>query len=261
MAFVIISRFGTGSAQSSETKTMKHQTVTMTILYDNYPYDARLKTAWGFSCLIEIEGRTILFDTGGEGRILLHNMKALNIDPKDIDTIVLSHIHGDHTGGLEELLKEKSEWDIYIPESFTQGFDRAVKKHGATVVRVHASREICPGMILVNETGYGTEEQFLLMETDKGAILMTGCAHPGIVNIVKRAKTTTSKNIYMVLGGWHLSHVSGGEIKKVVEAFQKRGVQKVSPCHCTGDRAMEVFKSAYGDDFITAGVGKIFKIE
>ncbi len=102
----------------AESKDFKNHLMTMTILYDNNPYDHRLKTAWGFSCLIEFKGKAILFDTGRDGRILLENMKILNKDPKAINTVILSHIHGDHTGGLESLLREKSNSRIYVPESF-----------------------------------------------------------------------------------------------------------------------------------------------
>ncbi|KYH38709.1 MAG: hypothetical protein AYL28_002660 [Candidatus Bathyarchaeota archaeon B23] len=75
------------------------------ILYDNNPYDPRLEISWGFSCLLNLNQTTILFDTGGDGRLLLNNMKRLGIDPREVDIIVLSHIHGDHVGGLNAVLE------------------------------------------------------------------------------------------------------------------------------------------------------------
>ena len=72
----------------------------LTIVYDNNPSDERLVTAWGFGCYINADNVTILFDTGGDPEILLKNMAELNLDLKSIDVIVLSHIHGDHVGGL-----------------------------------------------------------------------------------------------------------------------------------------------------------------
>lgn len=80
----------------------------LTILYDNNAYDVRLKSSWDFWCLIEVPEKTILFDTGGNAEILLYNMKVLNKDLEMVDMTVLSHIHGDHTGGLWGLLEEKS---------------------------------------------------------------------------------------------------------------------------------------------------------
>jgi len=233
----------------------------LTILYDNNPYDYRLKSSWGFSCLIELEGKTVLFDTGGDGEILLYNMRVLNRDPKTIDMIVLSHIHGDHTGGLWSLLQEKSTLKVYIPDSFPQEFEQRVKKYGVEVVRVDASLEIDRGIYSTGEMDHGIKEQSLIINTSKGMILITGCAHPGIIEIIKQAKTVARKDIYMVIGGWHLSSVGEREIKGIIEAFLRMGIQKVAPCHCTGDRALAMFKNEYGENFIKAGVGRIINIE
>jgi 7,8-dihydropterin-6-yl-methyl-4-(beta-D-ribofuranosyl)aminobenzene 5'-phosphate synthase len=232
----------------------------LTILYDNNPYDYRLKSSWGFSCLIELEEKTVLFDTGGDGEILLYNMRILNKDPKIIDMIILSHIHGDHTGGLWSLLREKPTMKVYIPESFPQEFEQRVKKYGAEVVKVDAPLEIDRGIYSTGEMDHGIKEQSLIINTSKGMILITGCAHPGIIEIIKKAKTLAMEDIYMVIGGWHLSSAGEREIKGIIDAFQRMGIQKVAPCHCTGDRAMAMFKSEYGENFIKAGAGCIIKL-
>jgi 7,8-dihydropterin-6-yl-methyl-4-(beta-D-ribofuranosyl)aminobenzene 5'-phosphate synthase len=245
----------------SESKDLENRPVTFAILYDNNAYDYRLKSAWGFSCLIEFGRKNILFDTGGDGRTLLENMKILNKDPKAIDIVVLSHIHGDHTGGLGSLLREKSNLKIYVPESFPQDYDRATKDYRATVVRINAPLEICQGLHSTGEMGDGIKEQSLLIDTAKGSIVVTGCAHPGIIEIIRKAKMITRKDIYMVIGGWHLSSAGEREIKAIIDAFLRMGIQKVAPCHCTGDRAMAMFKSEYGENFIKAGVGRIIEIE
>jgi len=231
----------------------------LTILYDNNSYDYRLQSSWGFSCLIELEEKTILFDTGGDGEILLYNMRVLNKDPKTIDMIVLSHIHGDHTGGLWSLLREKSTLKVYIPASFPQEFEQRAKKFGGEVVRVDASLEIDRGIYSSGEMDHGIKEQSLIINTSKGMILITGCAHPGIIEIIKEAKSIAKEDIYMAIGGWHLSSAGGREIRGVIEAFLGMGIQKVGPCHCTGDRAMAIFKSEYGKNFIKAGAGAIIK--
>jgi 7,8-dihydropterin-6-yl-methyl-4-(beta-D-ribofuranosyl)aminobenzene 5'-phosphate synthase len=233
----------------------------LTILYDNNPYDYRLKSSWGFSCLIELEEKTILFDTGGDGEILLYNMRILNKDPKTIDIIVLSHIHGDHTGGLWSLLREKPTLKVYIPESFPQEFEQRVKKYGAEVVRVDAPLEIDRGIYSTGEMGHGIREQSLIVSTPQGMVILTGCAHPGIVEVIKKAKAIAGPNIYMAMGGFHLSSRSRKEIQEVIHSFLGMKVQKVAPCHCTGDLAVALFKSAYGSDFIQAGVGRIIHVE
>ncbi len=232
-----------------------------TILYDNNPYDYRLKSSWGFSCLIELWEKTILFDTGGDGEILLYNMRVLNKDPKIIDMAVLSHIHGDHTGGLWSLLRERSPLKVYILASFPEEFEQRVKKYGGEVVRVDASLEIDRGIYSTGEMDYGIKEQSLIIKTSKGMILITGCAHPGIIEIIIKAKTITRENIYMAIGGWHLSSAGEREIKGIIDTFLRMGIQKVAPCHCTGDRAMAMFKREYRENFIKAGVGKIILIE
>ena len=231
----------------------------LTILYDNNPYDYRLKSSWGFSCLIELWEKTILFDTGGDGEILLYNMRVLNKSPKTIDMVVLSHIHGDHTGGLWSLLRERSPLKIYIPASFPQEFEQRVKKYGGEVVRVDDSLEIDRGVYSTGEMDHGMKEQSLVIKTSKGMILITGCAHPGIVEIIKKAKTIAKEDIFMVIGGWHLYSAGEREIRGIIDTFLRMGIQKVAPCHCTGDRAMAMFKREYGENFIKAGTGCIIK--
>jgi len=233
----------------------------LTILYDNNPYDYRLKSSWGFSCLIELWEKTILFDAGGDGEILLYNMRVLNKDPKIIDMVVLSHIHGDHTGGLWSLLRERSPLKVYIPASFPKEFEQRVKKYGGEVVRVDASLEIDRGVYSTGEMDHGIKEQSLVIKTSKGMILITGCAHPGIVEIIQKAKTIAKEDMYMVIGGWHLSSAGEREIKGIIDTFLRMGIQRVAPCHCTGDRAMGIFKREYRENFIKAGVGKIILIE
>lgn len=137
------------------------------ILYDNNVYDYRLKSSWGFACLVELEEKTILFDTGGDGEILLYNMRVLNKDPKTIDMIVLSHIHGDHTGGLWGLLRENPMQKVYIRNSFSQEFERRVKDHGAEVVRVEAPLEIDHGIYSTGEMDHGIKEQSLLIHSGR----------------------------------------------------------------------------------------------
>jgi 7,8-dihydropterin-6-yl-methyl-4-(beta-D-ribofuranosyl)aminobenzene 5'-phosphate synthase len=231
----------------------------LTIVYDNNPYDYRLKSSWGFSCLIELEEKTVLFDTGGDGAILLYNMRVLNKDPKTIDVIVLSHIHRDHTGGLWSLLQERPTMKVYIPKSFPKEFEQRAKDYGAEVVRVDGSLKLDRGIYSTGEIDHGIKEQSLLINTRNGMILITGCAHPGIVNILEKAKTIARKDIYMLVGGWHLSSADEREIKRMIEALLRMGVKRVAPCHCTGDRAIAMFKREYRENFIKAGAGSVIK--
>jgi len=233
--------------------------LTLTIVYANNEYDERLKTAWGFSCLVERGDLTLLFDTGGDAETLLSNMATLGLDPAAIDTIVLSHIHGDHVGGLGGILAVNEETTVYLPRSFPASFKEQAKAH-ARVVEVHEPMEIADGIYTTGELGNGIIEQSLVLVTRRGWVVITGCAHPGIVGMLHHAKQIGGNEIYLAIGGFHLSVASRREIKDIIADFRRLGVQKVAPCHCTGDRAMAMFAAEYGEDFIEAGVGRVLEI-
>jgi len=229
--------------------------LTITTLYDNYLWTEGLTTDWGFAALIELDSTTILFDTGTKDSILLGNIDKLGLKPESVDYVVLSHYHGDHTGGLFSFLEKWGAKKLYLPQSFPAGFKEKVGKYGE-VVEVGDSAKICDHVYTTGELGTSIIEQSLIIETSKGFILITGCAHPGIVDIIKRAKELTPQEAYLVLGGFHLSAKSDRELDNIIGAFRALGVKKVSPTHCTGDQAIEKFRNEYGEDFIRNGVGK-----
>ncbi|MCD6565955.1 MAG: MBL fold metallo-hydrolase, partial [Bacteroidales bacterium] len=119
---------------NKESKIVEKNTIIMTVLYDNYVYSEGTKNAWGFSCFIEGTEKNILFDTGGEGKVLMHNIDKLNINPESVETIVISHNHWDHTGGLFTFLEKKSGIPVYLPHSFPGEFIDKVKDAGASVI-------------------------------------------------------------------------------------------------------------------------------
>jgi 7,8-dihydropterin-6-yl-methyl-4-(beta-D-ribofuranosyl)aminobenzene 5'-phosphate synthase len=233
--------------------------VSITVVYDNNAYDPRLQTAWGFGCLIKRGETTILFDTGGDGAVLLSNMAALDLEPRDVDVVVLSHIHGDHTGGLSSLLASGAQPTVYVPRSFPASFKARVRAQ-ANLVEVGEAVEITDGVYTSGEMGSGLIEQALVLSTAQGLVVVTGCAHPGVVEMVRRAKEVGGDEIYLVLGGFHLGGASKGKIEEIIADFQRLGVQTVAPCHCTGGRALSLFREAFGEDFIRNGVGKILVV-
>ncbi len=233
---------------------------TLTILYDNNPYDPKLRTAWGFSCLVSLDGATILFDTGGDGRLLAENMAKLGVDIRSIQAVVLSHIHGDHTGGLDAVLEKNNNVTVFLPASFTSNFKADVKRHGSAVVEVYEAVKVHDCVATTGVLGRAIEEQSLMVETSRGLVLVTGCAHPGIVNIVRRAKELTGEEIHLVVGGFHLASKSEEEINRIITQMKELGVRKVAPCHCSGDPARRLFKEAFIANYIEAGVGKVIQI-
>ena len=233
--------------------------MTITVVYDNNPYDPRLQTAWGFGCLVEIGEKTILFDTGGDGVTLLRNVVTLEIEPTSIDTIVLSHVHADHTGGLTSLFAMGVRPTVYVPRSFPSDFKSRVWAY-AELVEVQQVANIANGIYSTGEMGTGIVEQALVLSMTKGLAVVTGCAHPGISEIVRRAKEIGGDKICLVLGGFHLDGANEERIKEIITDFQRLGVRKVAPCHCTGNRAIALFREAYGEGFIQNGVGQVTEI-
>lgn len=242
--------------ESLEEKKKEASEITLISIYDNYQINPELKTAWGFGLVIETPFEKILFDTGSDSSVLLFNMKKLGIDPKSIDKVVISHIHGDHLGGLEGFLEENNKVTVFIPNSFPDSIRNMIKSYKADFVNVSDSIKISDFIFSTGELYGPPEEQSLVINSKKGLIVITGCAHPGIVNVVKKAKEMfPEKNIYLVLGGFH--HPP----KKVVYELKKLKVEKVAPSHCSGDLIIEAFKEEYKENFIKNGVGRIIEIE
>jgi len=236
-------------------------TINITIIYDNYPFDGLLKTEWGFSCLVEGFERKVLFDTPGDGAMLLTNMRKLKIDPKEIDMIFLSHEHQDHTGGIQDILAQNNRAIVYLLKSFSKGIKNLVNDSVAETVEVTSPTYLCSRIATTGELGVAIKEQSLVLETEKGLVIITGCAHPGIVNIIGKVKRDFGQDIYLVLGGFHLGITSDTKLKQIVKQFRKIGVEKVGPCHCSGERCRKLFLDEYETDFIEVGVGKIIEIE
>ena len=173
---------------------------------------------------------TLLFDTGANGDILLGNMKTLNIDPKKIQAVMLSHDHWDHTGGLGGLLKLNPKVTVYKPTYSNK------------------PQQIFPGLMT---TGYlssetGILEQSLLCKTAKGQVVITGCSHPGLENFLGIARKLGK--VYMVLGGFH-----GFDKFDALE-----GISIIMPCHCTS-HSQEI-QRLFPDAYTSGGVGKLIEL-
>ena len=226
------------------------------IMYDNNQYLKELETAWGFSCFIKSTEQNILFDTGGDGNILLRNMEKIEIDPSEIDIIFLSHIHNDHVGGLQDILNKNSNVVVILPKSFPESFKEAIINRGVDIIEVHKPQSINSNCFSTGELGTWIKEQSLIINTDNGIIIITGCAHPGIAEIVKHSKNQLKEDVLMVMGGFHISGTSEKEIVDLISNFKTMGVKYATPCHCSGDDARKLFSQKYGSKYINIGVGK-----
>ena len=233
--------------------------LTITVVYDNNPYKQELETDWGFAAFITGTNKTILFDTGG-GRLLLDNMEKLAIKPDRVDVVVLSHIHGDHTGGLGSFLEKNPNVTVYLPVSFPKKFKDNARNSGAKIIEVKESLQICENVYSTGQLGKWLKEQSLIVRTDKGLVVITGCAHPGIVNIVNKAKELMKDDILLVMGGFHLEWATKGRIEKIISAFKQLGVRYVGPCHCSGHKARSLFEKHFGSNYINIGAGKVITL-
>jgi len=231
----------------------------ITILYDNYSHDPRLQTGWGFAALIEYRDQTILFDTGADAPTLLANMRALAIDPQRIEAVALSHAHSDHTGGLAGLLETGARPTVHLLPSFPASFQRGIGTT-VTLTEVTPGQQIGEGVFTTGEVSGAIPEQALIVESGLGLVVVTGCAHPGVLEMIERARALRGKKVHLVLGGFHLRGKSAAELQAIVAAFRRLGVERVAPCHCTGDPAIQLFRDEYLDDFVPVGVGRIIVV-
>ena len=230
--------------------------ISIVVVFDNYRHRKDLRGSWGFACVVRGAEKTILFDTGGDGAILMGNLEKLQIKPQDIDAVVLSHAHRDHTRGLKAFLVANPRVEVYVPRSFPESFKAGVRATGAKLIEVSAAQEICEGVWSTGEAGEDVIEESLVLRTDRGLILITGCAHPGIVSILEKAKKLLGGGaVLLVMGGFHLRSESEAGLKNIIRRFKELGVRRAGPSHCSGDRTRELFKKEYGGDFLPIGVG------
>jgi len=237
-------------------KETRNNSIELIVVFDNYPGEPQLETSWGFGCVIRGLSQTILFDTGGQGDVLLGNMQALEVRPEEIDAVVLSHIHGDHVGGLSDFLQHNNDVSVFLPAAFPESFKERVRQAGAAVVETTGPREICPGAHTTGVLGADIKEQGLYIETSEGVAVVTGCAHPGVVQIAKAAREASGRPVYAVLGGFHLGGVSASQIANVIDKLKALGVKKAGPCHCSGDETRKMMHRAFGPGYLNVNVGR-----
>lgn len=212
----------------------------ITIVYDNEAKQPGLKADWGFSSLIETQDAPpLLFDTGADGSILLHNMSQLKIDPSAIGIVVISHPHWDHFGGLEDVLKVNKDVELYLPQSFPAGRISAKK---ITVVK----EPLQIGNNIFSTGELNGIEQSLVVSTDKGLLVIVGCSHPGVGSILDAASRLGQ--VYGIIGGFHGFH----DFKRLT------GLSLICPCHCTQYKAE--IKRLFAAQCIDCGAGVVIEL-
>jgi 7,8-dihydropterin-6-yl-methyl-4-(beta-D-ribofuranosyl)aminobenzene 5'-phosphate synthase len=263
----------------------------ITVLYDAFGKPSAMKKDWGYAALIEYRGKRILFDTGNNAEIFANNVKAKRVDLTTLDFVVVSHRHGDHTSGLNQLLSVNPDVTIYAPQENFGVFGAALPGNfykrnealpadtryfdgdppetlrfgsawpEANFTWVTKDTEIAPGFHLIVLPGsWGVDlevkEIALAIETPDGIVLIVGCGHPKIEAIVKAAKAALNKPIHLVIGGLHLLPASDKEIRRIATALRDTwNVRFVAPGHCTGEPGFAILKEGFSDRYIYAGLG------
>lgn len=218
---------------------------------------------WGLSILIDDD---ILFDTFGESDYVLKQLKRFNVDLDKIKHIAISHDDWDHISGLWKILERNNEVTVYICPHFSPDIKTKIKWYGARFVEVDKLTEIKNNVYLSGELkggsrgGVALPEQYLAIKMLKGIVVITGCAHPGIIEIVQHAKKSLGSEVHLLIGGFHLKDNSDEVNVGIVAKLKELGVRQVMPLHCTGKLAQKIFQKTYGKDCIVSGEGQTIEI-
>jgi 7,8-dihydropterin-6-yl-methyl-4-(beta-D-ribofuranosyl)aminobenzene 5'-phosphate synthase len=263
----------------------------VTILYDAFSDSKAITKDWGFSALVEHDGKRILFDTGNNQEIFERNVKALNVDLTRIDFAVVSHRHADHASGLKYLLKINPDVTVYVPADGDNGFggsefpqvfyrpepslpakmryfDAAYPEHLRSgklydtghFILVDKFTQVAPGIFLLYTVSniprtLELPELTLAIKGPHGLILVDGCSHSGIEEILQAA-SAVDPHTHIVFGGLHLVRTPVPDIDHLVDSLKNKWkLDKVAPGHCTGEPAFLRLQKAFGDDYLYAGVG------
>ncbi|MDO4977647.1 MAG: MBL fold metallo-hydrolase [Eubacteriales bacterium] len=270
-------------------------TTKMTVIVDNIP-SKELEGEWGLSILIEYKGKKILADVGAS-ELFAENLKGLGFDIEEVDYATLSHAHYDHSNGMPRFFEENTKAKFYVQKS-TKANCYAVKKGVHTYIGIpenvledYADRiELVSGDYQLTEGVYliphkteelskigekekmyllvekewipddFSHEQSLVLETEKGLVIINCCSHGGAVNIINEIRQTfPEKKVYGLIGGFHLYNKSDEEVYSLARRIKETGIEYVCTGHCTEEHAYGILKEELGDRLEQLRVGLVME--
>lgn len=255
----------------------------LTVIVDNIAANG-LTGEWGLSILAEYGGKKILVDAGAS-ELFAENMKKLGFDMAEVDCAVLSHAHYDHANGLPAFLRENQKAEVYLQESvrgdcyfkwlFISRYigipKELAERQDGRIVRVSGKYELMPGAFLLSHSTPGLDrtgarekmylrtaagwraddfshEQSLILETDKGLVIVNSCSHGSAVNIINEAAAAfPGQKVYGLIGGFHLYNKKPQEVREAARKIRQTGIEYVCTGHCTKERAYNIMKEELGD--------------
>jgi len=238
--------------------------IKLTILIDNNPnpFNNKLKTAWGLSILIETPSEMILFDAGPNPYVLKYNSRILGKNLSLLNFIVISHEHSDHIGGLKYIAEVNSKIPVYIPGDMYYSSKEWINSLGLNTTDVYVTTKICNGIAIIGEMYGPPYEQALAINVKGlGLVIIVGCCHPGIENIIKKAINELGVKPYAIIGGFHLAGTPSWKLEAIVKNLIDLGIRKVYPLHCSGEGIRELLKLKYTEFYGEVYVGSVIELK